>query len=290
MLALPGGGRALVHRAVTRRSRATTRPLGSVVLRRSADGTFRNPASSGQRPRVRLRLAQRGKRALAFRLDVANAVMPARLHTVCGQGNAQLKFQPQPFALDLRLRIVRPRRRAERISVQPTFTCRYDKTGAIRGLRVVEPASTPKLGHALAVRVERPAGLRTDQVGALKVVVRNGSRRAVRDVVVQAVLPTGLRVVGRTSRASVDGRHVSWRLAELRRNRARGFRLRVQPTAAGAGDRCTSVDVRAMARKVAIRTACISIRPAGTTGCAARNAACLGARAPSPSQRPVTLR
>ena len=264
VLTVPDTGDELVARRASTRLRAggpRTRRLGSIRLRQTSRGRFRSQESGRKAPRISLKLTPRGRRSLAFDLTVANVAIP-RLSDVCGHGLAPLRITPRPFALAYRMRVLPAPRGPLGISTTADFACRYARSGAVRGLRVVRPSRPAKLGRSLSLRLGNPRRLTAGRRGTLTATVRNPTSRKAQDVYVYTVLPRGLRVAASTPRARITGRRVAWRVAGLRRHRSRTFRLRVLPGRAGTSARCISVHVRAMLRRPARTTACIQVSPA----------------------------
>ena len=246
-------------------------PLGPVTLHPTGRGSFqmaesasvRRPATTADAPTapsIKLELAQRRGRSLAFGLQVAGVVIPVP-PAACILGTVGVTSRTVPFPLTLKLTLREPKRKPQTISVSALFTCRRDASGAIRALTVVQP-KRPKLGPGLSVRIRRPGHLTIGETGTLTVTVHNRGPRVAYDVFIRASLPVGLRVVSHSPRATVRRGLILWRVTKLRSRKSHTIDLRVVPTR--AVDRCTTVTANAVLRKQSTRRACIRVISAGS--------------------------
>ncbi|MEZ0294516.1 MAG: FG-GAP repeat domain-containing protein [Solirubrobacteraceae bacterium] len=261
VLSVPDGDHELVARRAPTRlgSGRRTRRLGSIKLRQTSRGRFRSREQGRKAPRITAKLTLRERRSLAFSLTVANVAIP-RLSDVCGHGLAALRVTPEPFVLSFRMRILRPHRAPLAISTMEHFACRYARSGAVRGLRIVQPSRPAKPGRSLTLKVRHPRRLTVGRRATLTATVRNETSRRAQDVYTYVVLPHGLRVVGSNPDARVKSRQVAWRFSGLRRHRTRTVRLHVVPTRSGPAARCSVIHVRAMLRRSARTRTCIHLR------------------------------
>ena len=249
----------------TRRAReapaTSARPqsVSGTRLRKRGTGVFgsRPSGRSERRPTVELKLAHRSRGSLAFDLRVAHISLPV-LNAACEFAEAT-PGPSLPFTLTTKMRVLQAGHKPVLITLNPTFTCQRDATGAIRALSVKQ-RTPPRLGRGLSLRLEGPRHAVAGRLSTLKVTVRNRSRSLAQDLIVRAYLPRRLRVVDLPRGAKVRGDRVVWRFSKLRRRHTRSLRLRV--VSARTGRRCTAVSADAVLRRHTTAKACIDVRAA----------------------------